>query len=155
VFVRSGTANPAELVPYLRGGGKILLWHGVADNAISVNDSLRYYRQLAQANGGLERTRNAARLFFAPGVLHCAGGIGPQEVSTQALAALTRWVERGVAPQSLVAHRAASATLPARSFKLCPYPQAPVFLGGTDNPQGLDVNDAGNWRCETYGRSPR
>src|SRR5690606_12054662 len=147
VFIESGTADPADLLGYLKGGGKMVMWHGIADNAISVNDSIRYYNQLAQARGGLARTQQSARLFLAPGVLHCAGGIGPQDTPTQALDAIVRWVEKGVAPQSLVANRAPSATLPARSFRLCPYPQRALFKGGLENPKGLDVNDAANWRC--------
>ena len=147
VFIESGTADPADLLGYLKGGGKIVMWHGIADNAISVNDSIRYYNQLAQARGGLAGTQQSARLFLAPGVLHCAGGIGPQDTPTQALDAIVRWVEKGVAPQSLVVNRAPSATLPARSFRLCPYPQRALFKGGLENPKGLDVNDAANWRC--------
>jgi len=65
-------------------------------------------------------------------------------VAAQALPALTQWVERGRAPQSLLTNRA----LPTpRTFLLCPYPEVSVFKGGLNNPAGLDANDAANWTC--------
>jgi feruloyl esterase len=141
-------ANPADLGGFKAAGDKILFWHGASDNAISVNDTLRYYNSLAELNGGFRRTQDFARLFLAPGVLHCGLGPGPQDVPVQALDALTRWVERGAAPKTLVVHAAPTPTpTTPRSFLLCPYPQVSVFLGGIDNRRGLNVNDAANWKC--------
>jgi hypothetical protein len=66
----------------------------------------------------------------------------------QALTAITRWVEQGQPPHSLVGHSAPNPAAVPRSFLLCAYPEEPRFLGGLDNRKGLDVNDADNWRCE-------
>jgi hypothetical protein len=143
-FVGSGTADPAGLDRFRREGGKILFWHGVADNGITVTDTLRYYKQLAESQRGYDRTRTFARLFLVPGLNHCGGGLGPSDVAAQALPAITQWVEHGRAPQSLLTHRA----LPTpRTFLLCPYPEVSVFKGGLNNPAGLDANDAANWTC--------
>ena len=43
------------------------------------------------------------RLFMAPGMAHCTGGTGPNTFDMQA--ALEHWVERGVAPDHIVATR--------------------------------------------------
>ena len=141
VYPGSGTAHPEDMQDFKAAGGKILYWHGEADNGISINGMTRFYDELAGQNGGHEGTRDFARLFLAPGVQHCGGGIGPQDVPDQALSALVQWVEEEQPPRQLVTHSAPSA-MPERSFLLCPYPQTAVF-----NEEG-DLNDAANWSCE-------
>jgi hypothetical protein len=139
-------ADPANLLRFQQAGGKIVFWQGASDNAISVNDTIRYYTQLAELeHGGFSKTQDFARFFIAPGVQHCGGGIGPQNVPDQALNAVQEWVEQGIAPASLVAH--AAPPEPTRSFLLCPYPEVSVFAGGIKNPRGLNVADASNWSC--------
>ncbi|MGE6528109.1 tannase/feruloyl esterase family alpha/beta hydrolase [Pseudomonas sp. NPDC077382] len=149
VYPGSGTAHPEDMQRFKRAGGKIIYWHGTADNGISVNGMTQFYDELARQNQGYMRTGKFARLFLVPGVLHCAGGIGPQDVDDHALDALTRWVEKGQAPRQLVANSAPGAT-PTRSFLLCPYPQTAVFK---DRGRGADVNDASSWRCALMPRS--
>jgi Tannase and feruloyl esterase len=139
-------SNPAALLGFEKAGGKIVFWQGAADNAISVNDTIRYYTQLAVLDGGFSRAQDFARFFVAPGVFHCGGGPGPQDVPVQALTALTTWVESGHPASSLIAHSAPTAVT-TRSFLLCPFPEVSVFAGGITNPGGLDVNDASNWSC--------
>jgi feruloyl esterase len=68
-------------------------------------------------------------------VLHCGGGAGPDRFD--ALAALENWVERGVAPASMIATKQDS---PA-SRPLCPYPQLPRYTGAGD------PNDAASFVC--------
>ena len=135
VYAASGEADPANLERFERAGGKVLIWHGVADNAISVNDTIEFYEGIA-ANTPRDPVEDFARLFLVPGLLHCGGGLGPSDVPAAALSAIVDWVENENPPESLVTH---SAT---RSFLLCPYPQRSVFVGG-------DVNDAASWRCES------
>ena len=148
VFIGSGTSKTENLRRFFDKGGKMLFWHGTADNGISMNDMLRYYNELAAQHHGVEATRRFSRLFLVPGTQHCGGGIGAQDVPDQALAAITRWVEQGEPPHSMVGHAAPNPAAVPRSFLLCAYPEKPRFLGGLDNRKGLDVNDAANWRCE-------
>jgi Tannase and feruloyl esterase len=148
VFIGSGTARPENLRRFFAKGGKMLFWHGTADNGISMFDMLRFYDELAAQHRGVQATQRFSRLFLVPGVQHCGGGIGPQDVSDQALKAITRWVEEGEAPRSMVGHSAPNPALLPRSFLLCPHPEKARFLGGLENRRGLDVNDAANWRCE-------
>ena len=142
VYAASGEADAANLKQFQRAGGKVLIWHGLADNAISFNDTLEWFAGL-EAITPHGDVGSWARLFPVPGMNHCGGGIGPSAtiVETQALAALVAWVEVGTAPDSLVATNA------TRSFRLCPYPQRSVFAGGVANPTGLNVNDAANFSC--------
>jgi feruloyl esterase len=57
---------------------------------------------------GPDRTDGFLRLFVAPGVGHCGGGVGPQP--TGAFEALVDWVEHGRAPEQLLARQVDDAT---------------------------------------------
>ncbi|WP_224000178.1 tannase/feruloyl esterase family alpha/beta hydrolase [Cupriavidus pinatubonensis] len=149
VFVGSGKAKAGNLTGFFQKGGKLLLWHGAADNGISLNGTIRFFGDLATAQGGQEKLAQLAQLYVVPGINHCGGGIGPQDTADQALPALVKWVEAGTAPAQLIANRVANAANPARSFLLCPYPRRAAFRGGANNTGGLDVNDAANWSCQS------
>ena len=149
VYPASGNIRVANLNPFFQRGGKMLFWHGTADNGISLTDTQRFYGDLAAVQGGQAKLSQMAQLFEVPGTQHCGGGIGAQDVASQALPALVDWVENGKAPTRLIGNRAAGAALPTRSFLLCPSPQRAVFRGGVANPGGLDVNKAENWDCKS------
>lgn len=66
------------------------------------------------------------RLFEAPGLGHCQGGIGGYPA--RSFEALVAWVEMGIAPEALEAINYAN-----RTNLLCPYPKKAVYLGhGTE-----------------------
>jgi feruloyl esterase len=125
--------------PHLRGiealGGKLIIYHGWNDPAIPPRNSIAYYEAVIASQqrlhgehprDGLSSTRKFARLFMVPGMNHCAGGSGPN--SFDMLGPLETWVERGIAPDRIVAfHRTAGAV--DRDRPLCPYPQVAVYSG--------------------------
>ncbi|GAA4064130.1 tannase/feruloyl esterase family alpha/beta hydrolase [Actinomadura miaoliensis] len=127
------------LLPFANRGGKLLMWHGLADGAFPADQSVHYYKEVEQVSG--ERTADFFRLFLAPGVDHCGGGTGP--VPTDPFGALVAWVERGIAPQTLPAARTDSAGAVVRERALCPYPQVQVYQGGDpDRPQSFRCGDS-------------
>lgn len=67
VFIGSGTAQPGNLRRFLDKGGKLLFWHGMADNGISMFDTLRFYKQLAGQHHGVDALRQSSRVFLVPG----------------------------------------------------------------------------------------
>ena len=88
--------------------------------------TINYYEKVASAMGGVEKTRDFYRLFMAPGMDHCSGGEGPDSFDT--LAALEDWVERGKAPEVLIAsHRKGDAV--DRTRPLCAYPKRARWKG--------------------------
>jgi hypothetical protein len=114
-------------------GGKILMWHGGADQLIPWRQSVHYYDDAAFRYKGYENLAPWFRFFLAPGVTHCGGGAGPQP---QALFdTMVNWVENGVAPNTILS---SNATLGSRP--MCPYPQTAIFNGG-------DPKVASNWSC--------
>ena len=120
--------NP-NLAPFRDRGGKVVMWHGFADQLIVPEGTIDYYDAVTQAlGGGYKRTQEFARLFMAPGVGHCGGGNGPQP---QALFdAVVNWVEHDQAPETILATKSAgskkapmtAAKMPLRLMPQCASP---------------------------------
>ena len=87
--------------------------------------------------GNLEAAREKVRLFMFPGMGHCRGGPGCNEADP--LEALVAWVEKGVAPEYLVA-RHSTNTVVDNERRVCAYPQRALYVG----PDG-GQNDPANW----------
>ena len=113
-------------------GGRLLAYHGNSDPVFSTHDLTGYWRDLARDNGGPEALAGWARLFLVPGMGHCGGG--PALDDFDPLAAIEAWVERGEAPDRLVARGNA---FPGRNRPLCPYPLEARHDGRGD-PQSAD-----------------
>jgi hypothetical protein len=92
--------NP-DLRAFRDGGGKLILWQGFADPAAGAFGLPDYYQRVGQIVGGLESARRFARMFLIPGVYHCAGGYVPYEEDM--LGTMVAWVERGAAPDQVMA----------------------------------------------------
>jgi feruloyl esterase len=130
-------AVDTNLRPFQQRGSKLILYHGWSDPDISPLNTIRYYRAMEQATGS--KTSDFARLFLVPGMQHCGGGPGTD--SFDAVSAVERWVEKGVAPTQIVASHATHGVID-RTRPLCPYPQMAVFSGRGDS------NDAASFACK-------
>ncbi|ROS75504.1 tannase/feruloyl esterase family alpha/beta hydrolase [Cellulomonas sp. PhB143] len=113
-------SDQSDLSDFRRSGGKLLSWHGLADQLVPVGGTIRYYDQVADRSRG--PVDDYYRLFLAPGAAHCASGAGP--APTDPLGALVRWVERGDAPATLAADTTREDGTPVHR-DLCPYPAVP------------------------------
>jgi feruloyl esterase len=100
-------------------GGKIVMWHGLADGGIMASSSIGYYEGVMKAMGGRQSTEDFFRLFLIPGVHHCGGG--PGLTNFDALTLLENWVENGQAPDVLMARRVTNG-LVERSRPVYPFP---------------------------------
>ncbi len=120
-----------DLSAFRAAGGKLILWAGWADPAISPVGTVAYYQAVRQAMGGAAATSAFARLFMLPGVAHCGGGDGPD--SFDALTAITNWVTNGKAPASLLTSAVTNGTTTA-TRPVYPYPLMAVdTTGGPTN----------------------
>ncbi|HUA87635.1 MAG TPA: tannase/feruloyl esterase family alpha/beta hydrolase [Bryobacteraceae bacterium] len=143
------SVNP-DLKPFKDRGGKLLIYHGWSDMAISPVNAVNYYNSVV-AKMGREQTAEFVELFMVPGMQHCAGGPGPSSFGTNPspvtdpdhslFSALDRWVTSGVAPQKVIATKPATATTPERTRPLCPYPQVARYNGSGS------TDDARNFAC--------
>jgi feruloyl esterase len=91
---------------------------------------------MAAANGGADKVSEWSRLYLVPGMGHCAGG--PALDRFDMLSAVVDWVEKGVAPEFVVA---TGQAFPGRSRPLCAYPKHAQYQG-----QG-NSEDAKNFSC--------
>lgn len=132
-----------DLGAFRRRGGKLVLWHGWADQLINAQGTIDYYdRVVKKTRGGLARTQEYARLFMAPGVSHCAGGNGPQP--QQPFESVVNWVEKGIAPATIPASK--SITGGTQTRPLCPYPAVAKWNGKGSS------DDAANFSCAAPAR---
>lgn len=133
-------ATNAHIHHFVGSGGKLILWHGTNDSALSYRSTTEYHQRVVRAMGGPANADHFLRYYLAPGVNHCAGGPGAD--STDLLAALDHWVTRHKAPGTLLATRndpASGAVVLSRP--LCEYPTYPRYNGSGD------VNAAGSFTC--------
>jgi feruloyl esterase len=133
--------NP-DLRPFKARGGKIIVYHGWMDPAISPYNSIHYYDAVAEVVGR-ESMDDFYRMFFVPSMGHCTGGPGPTVFD--AVTALERWVEDGVAPARIEAAHLTNGK-PDRTRPLCPYPQVAVYKGTGS------TDEAANFECRVPDR---
>lgn len=131
-----GTNDP-DLTDFKKAGGKLLSWHGIADDYIPVGGSTQYYDQVAALDADVQEYY---KLFLAPGVHHCSGG--PGAYPSTILLQLTQWVENGTAPNTLLATGTQLVNGTLLSRDLCPYPAASIYEGG-------NVTEASSYRCSS------
>jgi hypothetical protein len=125
-----------NLSTFSQNGGKLIFFHGDSDPWFSPLDTLGYYKSLAATNGGAEKVAEWSRMFLVPGMAHCGGG--PSLDHFDMLSALVGWVEKGAAPESVVA---TGSAFPGRSRPLCAYPKHAQYTGSGD------TQDARNFQC--------
>jgi hypothetical protein len=139
-------ADP-DLTRFRKRGGKLILYHGWSDAAIAAHSTIDYYENV-QKKMGADQAREFVRLFMVPGMQHCGGGSGPSafgqfgppagDADHDADAALERWVEKGVAPERIVASQKSPV---ARTRPLCAYPLTARYKGSGS------TDDASNFTC--------
>ncbi|HKD08181.1 MAG TPA: tannase/feruloyl esterase family alpha/beta hydrolase [Bryobacteraceae bacterium] len=85
-----------DLTKFLAHGGKLLLWHGLADPHISPLNSIAYYGALRKTMGEA-KVKGFARLYLFPGGGHCNTG----SFTFPLLSMLMNWAEDGIAPETV------------------------------------------------------
>lgn len=128
------TTNP-DLSAFHEAGGHMLTYFGWADTALNPMMGIGYYEDVMSKMGNA--TADTYRLFMVPGMFHCRGGVGPEEID--AMAAMVDWVEGGVAPDRLIATTRGKPD--GATQLLCPYPEKVTYSG-----EGSPMK-AENWNC--------
>jgi feruloyl esterase len=134
---RLGDSTWTNLSTFAGHGGKLLFYHGLSDPWFSPLDTLGYYEKLAKETGN-GSIASWSRIYLVPGMGHCQGGSATLD-RFDMLSAVVDWVEKGVAPDRVVA---TGAAFPGRSRPLCPYPQHAQYMGRGD------TDDASNFVCQ-------
>jgi feruloyl esterase len=130
-------ANNPDLSAFNKRGGKLIMTNGWADPILQPMGGVNYYEDAVKKNGS--KTTDFLRLFMVPGMSHCSGGIGPDQHDP--VTAVINWVEKGKAPDQMVASRIVNGKV-ERSRPLCAYPKVARYTGSGS------IDDAANFRCE-------
>jgi feruloyl esterase len=140
--------NATDLSGFKARGGKLIVYHGTSDPVFSFNDTRDWYEGLDKNNRGT--AASFARLFPVPGMNHCQGG--PATEQFDMLTALVNWVEKGQAPDQVIAtaRTGINPDVPAdwisngkpRTRPLCPYPAQARYRGVGD------INEAASFSCQ-------
>lgn len=147
-------AVQADMKVFKANGGKLIIYHGWSDAAISPLRSINYYESVVVKMGKPESDA-FLRMYMVPGMQHCGGGPGPADFGEFGVSrindaqhniymALENWVEKGEAPGTVIASKAEGMGPNAKvtmTRPLCAYPQVAKYRGSGD------TNDAANFVC--------
>ncbi len=145
--------DDANLRPFRKSGGKMIIYHGLADVLIMPQGSVNYYKRVIHEMDGLKKVQKFYRLFLIPGMTHgigngttnpnanpplpgIAGGDGVADGTSQFYDVLTAWVEKGIAPSRIDI----STVDKTKSRPICAYPKKATYVSG-------DVNVASSYVC--------
>ncbi len=148
-------ATDPDLSRFAAHGGKLILYHGWEDPAISPLNTIGYYGAVQKAVGA-QKAAGFVHLYMVPGMEHCAGGPGPSSFGQLgipdsgpdkygAFTALEQWVEAGKVPGEIVTTKWSAGGKVEMTRPLCPYPQVAKWNGSGD------TNVAGSFRCVAPG----
>jgi hypothetical protein len=151
-FAHINTDDP-DLRRFRAAGGKMLMYHGLADVLIMPQGSVHYYDRVVREMRSLQAVQRFYRFFLIPGMSHglSNGTTNPNanpplprnaaNGTTQLYDALTRWVEHGDAPTRIDLESPVSAAFPvAKSRPICLYPMKARYIGG-------DIHVASSYVC--------
>jgi feruloyl esterase len=116
-------AAETDLGPFVRRGGRLLLYQGWAEPGIPPRALVHYHERILRDTPG---AAEAVRLFMVPGMGHCGGGAGTSTFDM--VAALDRWVESGEPPDRVPASRVRDGQVD-RTRPLCAWPATAVYTG--------------------------
>ncbi|MGJ8562794.1 MAG: tannase/feruloyl esterase family alpha/beta hydrolase [Alphaproteobacteria bacterium] len=112
-----------DLSAFRDAGGKMIMWHGMADPLVLPQQSPEYYENVIESMGGLESSQAFVRLFMAPGIGHCWELTAPTPDHMDLLTALENWVEKDTAPEAIeVTQFHPESKRITRRGRLRPYP---------------------------------
>jgi Tannase and feruloyl esterase len=131
-------ADSTDLSKFKMHGGKLVIAHGVSDPVFSILDTIDWWNDVNRAN--VDRAADFVRVFAVPGMNHCAGG--PATDQFDAFGALVNWVEKGAAPDQIIATARMASPWPGRTRPLCPYPKQARYKGTGS------IEDAENFTCQ-------
>jgi feruloyl esterase len=115
-----------DLSAFKKAGGKLIMWHGMADPLVLPQQS-QDYLELVQTLMGVKDTHSFYRLFMAPGLGHCWDLPAATPDQMDLLGALERWVEQDIAPDGIAVTQFADDGAIVRRGVLRPFPQVAEY----------------------------
>lgn len=128
--------NP-DLSGLVKEDTKLLIYQGWSDSLIIPEPITHYYEQAAELAGGLQQLQQNTRLFMVPGWGHCWEKPAAAPDDFDPLFELEQWVEKGQAPDFMVARQLDATGVEQRSRPICSYPSVARLQAGK-NPDNFD-----------------
>ncbi|MCW3116363.1 MAG: Tannase and feruloyl esterase [Chitinophagaceae bacterium] len=128
-------ATQADYTEFKKRNRKMILFHGWNDPALSAFETIKHYQEAEMKDKDIQ---SHIRLFLLPGVLHCGGGPGPDDVDWIAL--VRDWVEKGKAPERVVMSKKENGKT-VMTRPVFPFPKLAVYSGKGDT--NLEKNFTG------------
>jgi feruloyl esterase len=122
-------ATQVDYSEFKKRNGKMIMYHGWNDASVSAYSSIDHYEAALNKDKDLQ---SYIRLYLLPGVLHCGGGTGCDNVDWVAL--IRSWVEDNKAPERIVSSKVGDGKTVA-TRPLYPYPKVTVYSGSGDSSQ--------------------
>ncbi len=119
-------ATQTDYTEFRKRRGKMIMHHGWNDPALSAFETIKHYQQAEQKDKNIQ---SYIRLFLLPGVLHCGGGPGPDDVDWLKL--IRDWVENDKAPERLVLSKKEKDKI-VMTRPVFPFPKVAVYSGKGD-----------------------
>jgi len=116
-------ATSTDYSEFNKQGGKMIIFHGWSDAALSALSTIQHYEAVVNAD---PEASDYLRLFLLPGVLHCAGGPGPDQVDWLQL--IMDWIENDQAPERVVMSKITDVDT-VMTRPVFPYPRKAVYDG--------------------------
>lgn len=139
-------ATRGDLAAFAQAGGKLIVFHGLADTLVPPGQSVAFFDNQASRLGDHAKLADTARLFMAPGMMHCGGGSGPDAFNTtlgipprppsddpnyDLFSALISWAETGEEPDRIIATKFSKeeGRVIEMQRPLCPHPAKTTYRG--------------------------
>jgi len=129
-----------DISKFVARGGRLILANGWSNAIVPPGATVDYYNDVRKTIGP-KATAAGVRLYMVPDMSECNGGAGTDTFDM--FAAVQSWVERGKAPQAVIASRVEDDGRVSRTRPLCPFPQVAAYKGKGS------TDDASNFACRT------
>ncbi len=131
-------ATQSDYSDFKKHNGKMIMYHGWNDPALSAYATIQHYDEAMKKDKDLQ---SYIRLFLLPGVLHCGGGTGPDNVDWVKL--IQDWTENDKAPERLVLSKMEDGKA-VMTRPVYPFPKVTVYSGKGESTDEKSFRVKGN-----------
>ncbi len=119
-------ATQADYSGFKSNKRKMIIYHGWNDAALSAYATIQHYEDAQKIDKDLQ---SYIRLFLLPGVLHCNGGFGPDNIDW--VNQIRDWVENNKAPERIVLSKTVQGKV-VMTRPVFPFPKVAQYIGTGD-----------------------
>ncbi len=131
-------ATQTDYGDFKKHNGKMIMYHGWNDPALSAYATIQHYEEAMKKDKDLQ---SYIRLFLIPGVLHCGGGTGPDNVDW--VKQIQDWAENDKAPERMVFSKMKNGKT-VMTRPVYPFPKVTIYSGKGESTDEKSFRFKGN-----------